>query len=187
MDARSKSRYGAVAQILHWATAILVVAAFAYGLGGSEQRVYSTARDFQRQLHETLGMCVFALSVFRVLWRAIDPPPEPQEMPRWMQIGAKCIQGLLYLLLLAVPLTAVIGAWLEGHALTLLGGITIAPMLMLSHDTGAVFAELHTVLGDAILWLAGVHAFAAIYHHVMLKDRVLLAMLPAWISSHSGR
>ena len=57
------------------------------------------------------------------------------------------------------------------------------PMLALSHDTGAVFSEIHTILGDAILWLAGLHAFAAIYHHVMLKDRVLVAMLPRWIAA----
>ena len=187
MHPRSNDRYGAVAQILHWTTAILVVAAFAYGLGGSEQRVYSAARDFQRQLHETLGGCVFVLTVLRVLWRAIDRSPEPLDMPRWMRIAGKCTQGALYLLLFAVPLTAVAGAWMEGHALTFLGNIAVSPMLALSRDTGAMFAELHTVLGNAILWVAGLHAFAAIYHHVKLKDRVLLTMLPAWISSHSKR
>jgi len=187
MNPRSDGRYGVVAQTLHWATAILVVVAFAYGLGGSEQRVYSVARDFQRQLHETLGGGVFVLTVLRVLWRAIDRSPEPLDMPRWMRISGKCTQGALYLLLFAVPLTAVIGAWMEGHALTFLGNVTVSPMLVLSHDTGAMFAELHTVLGNAILWVAGLHAFAAIYHHVKLKDRVLLAMLPAWVSSQSRR
>ena len=57
---RSGARYSAVAQALHWATAILVLVAFIYGPGGSEQRVYSHARDFDRQLHETLGLCVLA-------------------------------------------------------------------------------------------------------------------------------
>lgn len=185
MEDRFKHRYGALTQAIHWATAILVVAAFTYGLGGSEQRVYSAAKDFQRQLHETLGMCVFALTVIRVLWRVVDRAPEPKEMPGWMRIAAKSVQGVLYLLLFAVPLTAVIGAWLEGHALTFLGNVTLAPMLPTSHDAGAVLAEIHTVLGDAILWVAGLHALAAIYHHVMLKDRVLLTMLPAWISSLS--
>ena len=57
----SRTRYGAVAQTLHWATAVLVLAAFIYGPGGSEQRVYAPARDFDRQLHETLGLSVLAL------------------------------------------------------------------------------------------------------------------------------
>jgi bifunctional ADP-heptose synthase (sugar kinase/adenylyltransferase) len=36
----------------------------------------------------------------------------------------------------------------------------------------------HGFLGDAIVWLAGLHAVAAIYHHVILKDGVLASMLP---------
>lgn len=54
---RPKSRYGAVAQALHWATAPFVLVTFIYGSGGAEQRVYSHARDFDRQFHETLGLC----------------------------------------------------------------------------------------------------------------------------------
>ena len=56
----TRFRYGAVAQALHWLTAILVVAAYFMGLGGSEERVYSSAADFTRQTHETLGVAVFA-------------------------------------------------------------------------------------------------------------------------------
>jgi cytochrome b561 len=74
--------------------------------------VYSPERDFDRQLHETLGMCVFAL---------------------------------------------------------------MGP----SHDAGARIATIHTWLGDAILWLAGFHALAALYHHFVLKDGVLVSMLPS--------
>jgi len=174
-----RTRYGAVAQALHWLTAILVLAAFIYGPGGSEQRVYSAARDFDRQLHETLGMCVFALVVMRVLWRMFDTHPDPPQVARWMGIAAKAVQWGLYALLFALPLTAITGAWLEGHPLTLLGGVKVEPVLALSHDLGAKIATLHTWLGDAILWLAGFHALASLYHHFVLKDGVLTSMLPA--------
>ncbi|MDB5862611.1 MAG: cytochrome [Betaproteobacteria bacterium] len=178
MKQRSLVHYGAVAQAFHWVTAILVLVAYIYGLGGSEERVYSAARDFDRQLHETLGMCVFALVVMRVLWRMFDTQPDPPQVPRWMGVAAKTVQWALYVLLFAVPLTAIAGAWLEGHPLTLLAGIEIPPLLGLSHDTGATIATLHTWLGDAILWLAGFHAVAALYHHIVLKDGVLASMLP---------
>jgi cytochrome b561 len=175
-------RYGPVAQAFHWVTAILVLVAFIYGPGGSEQRVYSPARDFDRQLHETLGMCVFALAAMRVLWRAVDARPDPPQVPRWMDIASKAVQWGLYVLLFALPLTAITGAWLEGHPLTLLGGIEIPPLLGLAHDLGAKIATLHTWLGDAILWLAGFHAVAALYHHIVLKDGVLASMLPRWLA-----
>jgi cytochrome b561 len=97
-----------------------------------------------------------------------------------MGIASKAVQWMLYVLLFAVPLTAITGAWLEGHPLTLLDGVKIAPLLPLSHDTGAPIANFHGWLGDALLWLAGLHAVAAIYHQFVLKDGVLVSMLPAW-------
>jgi cytochrome b561 len=188
MPAHSPAHYGKVAQTLHWVTAFLVLIAFIYGPGGSEQRVYSAARDFDRQLHETLGLCVFALFAVRVLWRVFDERPEPPKMPRWMRIAAASVQGMLYLLLFAVPLTAITGAWLEGHPLTLLAGVEIAPPIGKSHDFGATIASIHTWLGDTILWVAGFHALAGLYHHFALKDEVLKSMLPRWLPiRRSGR
>ena len=95
-----------------------------------------------------------------------------------MSLTAGVVQAALYLLLFAVPLTAISGAWLEGHSLTLLAGMTVPSPLAESHDLGAKIAELHTWLGDVILWLAGGHALAGLFHHYVLKDGVLRSMLP---------
>ena len=187
MDLQAIDRHGHVTQALHWFTAILVLIAFIYGPGGSEQRVYAAARDFERQLHETLGMCVFALAALRVVWRAIDGRPQAEEATPWMASAAKLVRATLYVLLFAVPLTAIAGAWLEGHPVTLLAAIEIRSPFGTSHDLGAVIATIHTWLGDAILWVAGLHALAAIYHHVILRDGVLASMLPRWIPlKHPG-
>lgn len=181
----SPSRYGFVAQSFHWITAVLVLIAFIYGPGGSEERVYSVAVDFDRQFHETLGLAVFTLVILRVLWRLVDTHPDPPQVSRWMGIASKAGQWALYGLLFALPLTATTGAWLEGHSLTLLGGVKIPPVLGLSHDIGAKVANLHGWLGNTILWLAGLHAVAALYHHVVLKDGVLASMLPGWFPLRS--
>lgn len=181
MEHRPLSRYGAVAQAFHWVTAISVLVAFIYSPGGSEQHVYSHARDFDRQLHETLGLCVLALAAMRVLWRMVDTRPDPLPTSRWMRVAANALQWSLYLLLFALPFTAITGAWLEGHPLTLLADVEIPSLLGVSHDAGAAVATIHTWLGDAILWLAGFHALAGLYHHVVLKDGVLASMLPRWL------
>ena len=181
MNNSTSSRYGSVTQIIHWLTAVLVLAAFILGPGGSELRVYLPARDFERQMHETLGLCVLALTLLRLVWRVLDKQPVPLEMPAWMQLMSKATHGGLYLLLLAVPVSAIVGAWLQGHPVTLLAGFEIAPKLAMSHDLGNTIAEVHGWLGDMIVWLAGLHAGAAIYHHVFLRDEVLVSMLPRWI------
>jgi cytochrome b561 len=176
-----RARYGAVAQFFHWVTAVFVLVAFTFGPGGSEQRVYAHASDFDRQLHETLGLCVFALVVMRVLWRIVDTQPDPPQVSLWMSVAAKAVQWALYLFLFALPLTAITGAWLEGHPLTLLAGLEIPSVLEVSHNVGATVATIHTWLGDAILWLAGFHALAGLYHHFILRDGVLVSMLPRWL------
>jgi cytochrome b561 len=178
MDSKTITHYSAPAQVLHWVTAILVLVAFIYGPGGSEARVYAPERDFERRLHETLGMFALALVVLRLLWRLVDNRPEPRVVPPWMGFAAKLVQAALYVLLVAVPLTAIGGAWLEGHALTLLGGVMIPAPIDESHALGAKIAKVHTWLGDAILWVAGAHAAAGLFHHYVLKDGVLRSMLP---------
>jgi cytochrome b561 len=174
----TRLRFGATAQLFHWATAILVVVTFVYGPGGSEQRVYSIAKEFDRQIHETLGLSVFAVTLMRLAWRAFDVAPDVAPMPPWMRRSSKAVHAVIYLLLLAIPLTAVLGAWLEGHPLTLLGNIRVGPMLSEAHGAGSAIASVHTWLGDAILWVAGLHAVAALYHHFFLRDGVLRTMLP---------
>jgi cytochrome b561 len=144
-------RYGALAQVFHWATAILVVTAFMYGPGGSEQRVYSLDKDFDRQLHETLGISVFAITLIRLAWRAFDTVPDDPPMPPWIRLSSKVVHAMIYVLLLAVPLTAISGAWLEGHPLTLLGNVRVDPLLMEAHDVGSAIASIDTWLGDAVL------------------------------------
>ncbi len=181
ISGRDRQRYGAVAQCLHWATALLVLVAFIYGPGGPEDRVYASARDFDRHLHETLGSTVFVLALVRLLWRQFDSRPDPVTVSRWMGLTAKAVQGALYLLLLAVPMTAIAGAWLEGHPLAWLGGFQIASPIAASHDVGATLAWIHGWLGDAILWVAGLHAVAALYHQIILRDGVLRSMLPRWL------
>jgi cytochrome b561 len=178
MEHQTVTRYGGVAQAFHWLTAALVLVAFIYGPGGSETHVYASSRDADRQLHETLGLAVLGLTAARCLWRLVDTRPEPPEVARWMGIASRAVQGVLYVLLFAVPLTAITGAWLEGHPLTLLSGIRVAPLIAPSHATGELVAEIHTWLGDAIIWVAGLHALAALYHHYVLKDKVLASMLP---------
>ena len=174
----TRRRYGVVAQFFHWATAILVVTAFAYGPGGSEQRVYSLAKDFDRQIHESLGMGVLAIVLIRLAWRVFDAVPDDPHMPSWMRLSSKAVHAIIYILLLAIPLMAISGAWLEGHPLTLFGNVRIGPLLTEAHDVGSAIASIHTWLGNAILWVAGAHAVAALYHHFVLRDGVLRSMLP---------
>ena len=123
-------------------------------------------------------MLVLLLLVLRLLWRLFDRKPEEPPMARWMELAARLVHYLLYALLIAVPVTAILGAWWEGHALNLLGFGDLASPIAEAHPLGENVAEIHRTLGDVIVWVAGLHAVAALYHHYILRDRVLASMLP---------
>lgn len=139
-----------------------MLAAFVLGPGGSEQSLYSASRDLERQLHQTLGMLVFGLTFLRLFWKLVDHPPAYESMPDWMEKTPKLVHGALYFLLPAVPATAIAGAWLEGHTVSLLAGLQIAPPIGVAHSLGATIANKHTLLANAMIWIAAAHAFAAV-------------------------
>lgn len=171
-------RYTIPAQVIHWITALLVIAAYIVNPGGSEQRIYAQANDFARSLHELLGISIFVLTLIRMSWRAFSPPPKSPEMPVWMEVGARLGHWTIYALLVLAPVTAILGAWFEGHPLTLLAVGNIQPWLPPSRSLGLWLADLHGWLGNALIWLAGLHALAALYHHFWRRDTILLSMLP---------
>jgi cytochrome b561 len=53
-------------------------------------------------------------------------------------------------------------------------------MLPQAHDIGQAVSYAHTILGNVIIWVAGLHATAALFHHFILGDNVLTSMLPDW-------
>jgi cytochrome b561 len=97
-----------------------------------------------------------------------------------MEWAARAVHWLLYIFLFALPITALIGVQFGGHPINAFGG-SFGPYLDPSSAARNIL-EIHELLGNWIVWLAGLHAAAALFHHFFLKDRVLLSMLP-WTRS----
>ncbi len=180
----SKPRYDLVSQVFHWLTAIAVLVAFVLGPEGFG-RLMRNGVDPATRLdivwHESLGVAVFVLTLLRLLWVAVRPAAPRFNMAAWMTLASKGAHGLLWLLMLVTPVTAFLALGTESHPVTLLGGIRIDELPFIKALPIAELADwgdVHGFLGDAIITLAGLHALAAIYHHVMLRDGVLKSMLP---------
>ncbi len=160
----SHLRYGTVAQGFHWLTAALVAAA------------WFTASHHGGALHETLGFSVFVIVALRLLWRLLDRRPS-HELSTLSTVSSRAVHALLYVLLLAIPASAMVGSWLEGHEIAVYG-FALGPYFTLSRSLGHQIMEIHQLMGTGIIWLAGGHAVAALFHHYFRKDGVLRAMLP---------
>ena len=179
----TRTHYDTISRTLHWLTAIAVLAALILGpehFGREMRQGLDPATRWDIVTHESLGVLVAGLTLLRLLWLVVRPAAPRFDMPHWMHLAAKATHGVLWLLLLAVPMTAMLALGTEGHPLTLLGGIRVNELPINAQSAIADLAdwgEVHSLLGDMIFWLAGIHAVAAIYHHVLLKDGVLRSML----------
>ncbi len=119
----NERRYGLVTQFLHWATAILVLVAWLIaGSWGEDETSPLLAA------HQSIGFTVFSLTLLRLVWRLFDRRPGKLPMPGLMAFAAKVSHWLLFALLIAVPLSAIVGSWRSGNALAIYGN-AIGPFI----------------------------------------------------------
>lgn len=186
MKKSPSNRYDPLSMAFHWVTAIAVLMAFILGPGGFGRLLHNgvdpgTHSDIV--WHESLGILIFVLTALRLLWVAVRPAAPQVAMPGPMRLVSKLAHLALWTLLLITPITAFLTLGSEGAPLTLLGGLRVEQLGFIAHSFLAPLADwgdVHSLLGDAIIWLAGLHAVAALFHHIKLKDGVLVSMLP-WI------
>ena len=156
----STLRYGTVAQAFHWLTAVLVAAAW---LTASREPARCTRASASRSSW---------------WWRcassgASSTAGRSHELSALSTLSSRVVHGLLYALLFAIPLSAIVGTWLQGHELTIYGMALASPLSETSRQLGHQILEVHQLMGTTIIWLAGAHAAAALFHHYFRKDGVL--------------
>jgi cytochrome b561 len=172
-------RYGALPQLIHWLTALFVIAGWLLGQFG-DYLPKGPARDVGLFVHMTLGECVIALVIVRLAWRMANPPPPPEATPLgWIvEVAAKLAHVTLYALLVVVPFLGIIVQLKRGRDLLVFGLWTFASPWPLDRPLARTILQVHEYLADALLILAGIHAIAAILHHWLWRDRTLTRMLP---------
>lgn len=172
------TRYGAVAQLLHWATVALIVTQFVLA---------ELAEDLPRGLaklelitrHKSLGITILALAVLRLAWRATGPvPPVPATAGRWARSAAGVSHWLLYGLLFALPLSGWLMSSSANYPVSWFGLVQLPDLVAPGEALHETMEEVHEVLAQSLFVVAVVHALAALRHHFLLKDDVLRRMLP---------
>jgi cytochrome b561 len=172
--------FGAIARTAHWASALFVLLAWLLGtFRGYFPR--GEARDVSISIHMALGLGVLALVVFRLIWRALDPPPPAIHNARfdpWLGLAAKAGHGLLYLLLIVTPILGIVLQLSRGLPVPVFGIFSIPSPWTLDRDFFERTIGLHQLAANALGVVAILHAAAALVHHWLLRDRTLLRMLP---------
>jgi cytochrome b561 len=165
-------RYTQITIAIHWLTAVLVVIAWFTAVGGRH------ARTDPSYVHFTVGLAVLVLVVPRLLARWLGAAPHVEDpQSRWMDLAARAGHTLLYLFLIALPLSGWYAASRLGLPVSFLG-IDLPALATPVQGAPGQIADLHETGGTLILWLAGAHALVAIWHQFVIKDGTLERMNP---------
>lgn len=168
--------YDPVARLLHWSMALLIILAF--GLGLIVDLLPKTWEHGIVETHKAIGLGLLALLATRIAWRLGHRPPAPTNGSPLAERASSLGHAGLYALMLAVPLIGLAYAVLRGQGLDL-GLFSIPPIAAAASRTvSRPVKEIHEWAAYALVGLALLHALAALWHHVVLKDRVLRRMLP---------
>ena len=190
--------YTKTAKVLHWLIAIGIFGMFALGWFMSElpkeapkQMAYDlfnlgvytwnlseeiSPRTFYFNLHKSIGVTIFALILIRILWRITHRPPALlASYKAWESKLASGAHHLLYLLMVALPVSGVIMATYSKYGIKWFGipfikGLDNNPMREL-------FKEVHEIIGLIILLVIIVHIIGALKHKFIDNDDTLKRML----------
>ena len=194
---QASTRYTKTAVILHWLIAIGIFAMFALGWYMSElpkdapkQIAYdlfdwgiytwqlseeASPRTFYFNLHKSIGVTLLGLIIIRVLWRITHRPPALlASYKAWERKLATGTHHLLYLLMVAMPLSGLIMAvaskyGVKWFGIDFIGGLDNTPLR-------EAFKEVHEIIGAIILLVLILHIAGALKHKFINKDGTMERM-----------
>ncbi|MDX8399891.1 MAG: cytochrome b [Gallionellaceae bacterium] len=163
---------------MHWLVAIAIVGSVGVGLYMHELPL--TPHKLQIYAwHKWAGVTIFMLVIFRLGWRLSHRPPgAPVGMSTWQYVLAEMTHRLIYFLMIAIPLSGWLMSSAKGFQTVYFGVLPLPDLLMKDKELGNALAVVHMVLNFTLIGLVVGHAGAAIKHHFIDRDNVLIRMLP---------
>lgn len=166
-------RYGTVAMSMHWVTAIAILGLLVSGLTMADM-TDDLAKQGIVRTHVVIGFLVVVLTLLRIGWWAFADrkPDEAAPQPRWQALAARAVHGLFYVVIIVMGASGIATILLSGAGLILFGGapgplpdfLQYPPRI--AHGLGAWL----------LMALIALHVAAALYHQLVLRDRLLSRM-----------
>ena len=165
-------RFGPVAILIHWITALAILAMLGSGLAAGNAPEGQDSASLLR-FHAIVGICVGVLTLFRIVcWVWFDRRPEDGASPsRLEHLAARSVHYGLYLVILVMVASGLATLISTGGNLVLFGGGGELP----DFDRAPPFG-VHALMWRVLLVLAIGHVAAALYHQFIRRDRLLARM-----------
>ncbi len=174
----TSKRYTATAIGLHWLMATVLIGLFSVGLYMHDLPI-SPIKLHLYSWHKWAGVTAFLLVLARLAWRITHRPPElPATMSKFTELAAHAGHALLYLLMIAIPLSGWMMSSAKGFQTVYFGVLPLPDLLPKSKELGNLLRDVHETLNFVLATVVLGHAVAALKHHLIDKDGVLARMLP---------
>jgi len=146
------------------------------------------------QIHKSIGITILLLSIARVAWRLMNPPPPEPPMPGWQRGLALFVHVGLYVLIIAMPLTGWImaSASIQQHDTRFFGTVEVyfpgIPALPSETRKGIEegFEFAHSNLQWVIIAMLVLHVAGALKHQIIDKDGLLARIAPGLFGRTAG-
>jgi cytochrome b561 len=176
-EAPAVPAYTLTARTLHWVTAALVLFMLPLGFviahdwGGPLQ-------DQLYNLHRSIGALVIPIILVRLVYRLAHPPaPLPDDIPAIQQLAANATHWALYALLIVQPFVGWIGTSAYRAPIVVFGLFELPPIWPEDRAFSDQVLFIHGLIGLAIAGLLAAHIGAALHHHFVRRDGILMRMI----------
>jgi cytochrome b561 len=172
-----QSRYSLPSILLHWTMALAILLAWG-GMQLAEALPRGSARTLIIGGHALFGLGVLALLLPRLLARWLGGAPGAAAgTPEWERRLAGAMHLLLYVLMLALPLSGIATA-LTGRAPFEVAGLLTIPNAFAGSGLRRMVKEVHELLANGMLAVVALHVAATLWHAVIRRDDVAGRMIP---------
>jgi len=186
MTQAARERYTTIAIVLHWLIALILIGNIVLAWQFDDAKGLAKFQLFQ--LHKSLGITVLALSLVRLAWRLINPPPAPlASMKAWEKYASLAVHLGFYVITIGMPLSGWLMVSASPHNIpTLLFGVVDLPHLPFVHGLAFAqakaldesFSEAHEIMAWIAYGLIGLHVGAALKHQFLDRDTIVSRMIP---------
>lgn len=182
METERRQTYSATARRFHWWTVAALTIMFPLGIAmtvrGNWLNVWDSATNAMYSTHKLLGVTVFILVSARLTYRVVHgAPADAPSIEPWQQRMSHVTHWVIYALLLTMPVVGWFGVQLY-PALDLFGLVSLPAVVAPDKAASAWVLRLHGLMALMLLFLLSVHVAAALFHHLVRRDKVLERMLP---------
>ncbi len=167
----SQSEYGLLAKLFHWVTFIVLIAQVPFGfyLVGLE---FSDKRIDLENIHILVGITIFYITLFRLIWKFFNPSPSGTKNYFKGQVFiGKANHFLLYLSIFIITISGILKKLYMGEILNFIFfkyGFEKDNFVL-----AEAYYEVHIYANYLLITLVTLHILAVIVHHLIFKDRIL--------------